>query len=197
MTTNGIQLPRLVLSSVGVSLIALACGTLPLGQVHHKIEKGVERTMIVDRLENAGRYVDQHRGFRAAFEFLKKTDIRDLADGRYDIDGMRVYALVSRVKGHGVGEAKLEAHRKYIDIQYIVAGNEVIGFRPTAECSEIATPYDAEKDIVFFADKSQTWLTVPPGSFAIFYPEDAHAPLCGEGEVQKVVVKIAVNWLQK
>lgn len=150
--------------------------------------------VVVDNLVNADRYYDRHPGFRAAFEFLRTQKLDSLTTGRLAIDGERLYAIVSRDKGRGKAAAKLEAHRKYIDIQYVIAGDEVIGVRPAADCRDIAVAYDATRDIGFFADPPVKWVALPPGTFAIFFPEDAHAPLAGEGGLRKVVVKIAVNW---
>lgn len=150
--------------------------------------------VIVDKMENADRYYDRHPGFRAAFDFLRTQKLDSLTTGRLAIAGERLYAIVSRDRGKGRGAAKLEAHRKYIDIQYVVAGDEVIGVRPTADCRTTAVAYDATKDIGYFADPPETWLSLPPGTFAIFFPEDAHAPLAGEGDLLKVIVKVAVNW---
>jgi len=150
--------------------------------------------VIVDKLENAERYYDRHQGFRAAFEFLRTQNLDSLTTGRREVDGARLYALISRDQAHGKAGAKLEAHRKYIDIQYAIAGEEVIGLRPTADCRDVAVSYDATKDIGFFADPPETWVTVPKGSFAILWPADAHAPLSGQGEVRKAIVKVAVDW---
>ena len=109
-----------------------------------------------------------------------------------DIDGDRVFALVNRDPGRGRSGARLEAHRKYIDIQYLVSGREEIGWRPTRACREVTEPSVAEGDIMFFGDASQTWIDLPVGKFMIFWPEDAHAPLAAEGDNLKVVIKVAV-----
>ena len=150
--------------------------------------------MIHDQLENAERYYGEHPGFRAAFEFLRTRNLRELPLGRHEIDGERLFAIIARERGRGRTGAKPEAHRKYIDIQYVVAGEELIGIRATADCRESTAPFDLERDIGFFTDPPKEWVSLPPGTFAIFFPEDAHAPLAGEGDVHKAVVKIAANW---
>ena len=157
--------------------------------------KATRRSLvIIDTLKNAPRYYDRHPGFRAAFEFLRTQNLDSLTTGRCEIDGPRLYALISRDQGRSKAAAKLEAHRKYIDIQYVVAGEEVIGVRPTSECRDVAAPYDPARDIGFFADSPATWVTLSKGTFVILWPEHAHAPLSGEGEVRKAVVKVAVDW---
>ncbi len=150
--------------------------------------------MILDTLAAAERYERLHPGFRAAFDFLRSAPAR-LADGRHEIDGERLFAIVATSAGRGRDGAKLEVHRRYIDVQFCAAGHEVIGWRPIAECFKPEGPFDETRDIQFFSDRSLTWLDLPAGAFVVCFPEDGHAPLAGEGEVWKVVVKVAVDWL--
>jgi YhcH/YjgK/YiaL family protein len=150
--------------------------------------------MILDTLAAAASYERLHSGFRAAFDFLRSAPT-ELADGRHEIGRERLFAIVARSAGRGRDAAKLEVHRRYIDIQYCVAGHDVIGWRPLTACREPEMPFDDTRDIRFFVDRPQTWIDVRPGMFAIFYPDDAHAPLAGEGEVLKIVVKVAADWL--
>jgi biofilm protein TabA len=148
--------------------------------------------MILDDLKNADRYVPLHEGFRAGFEFLRRPDLLSLEGGRHEIDGDRVFALINRDPGRGHEGARLEAHRKYIDIQFLVDGNEEIGWRPHGECQSISEPYTEARDILFFADPPSSWIVLPVGKFMIFYPEDAHAPLAARGDNVKAVIKVAV-----
>src|SRR5690606_33531993 len=96
--------------------------------------------------------------------------------------------------GRGQADSPLEYHRRYLDIQYVVHGTDLIGWQPTGDCRYEQAAFDVERDIGFFVDRPGTWCRVPAGYFAIFYPEDAHAPLGGTGPVHKVVVKIAVDF---
>ena len=161
------------------------------------VEKGAATMdrdhMILDRLENAGRYEHLHPAFARAFAFLRRPDLADLPPGRYEIDGARLYCSISKVPGRTRAEAPLEAHRKYIDIQYVIAGTETMGWKPTRDCRAVSAAYDPAQDIGFFADEPASWTEVPPGSFVIFFPQDAHAPLVGSGEIHKAVLKIAVE----
>lgn len=147
--------------------------------------------MIMDAIARGTAYAALHPGFATAFAFLREKDLGALADGRYDLDGDRVYVLVMTVDGRGQAGAKFEAHRRYIDIQAVVSGNEVMGWSPVAACRQ-PLPFDAAKDVGFYADAPASWVTVPAGSFAVFFPEDVHAPLAGSGTVKKVVVKVAL-----
>jgi biofilm protein TabA len=148
--------------------------------------------MILDHLNNSDRYRGMHPAFARAFDFLRRPDLGELAVGRHEIDGDRLFALVNMGVGKGRAAARLEAHRRYIDIQFTFSGDEVIGWRPRGMCTSIDEAYDAAKDIEFYHDKSATWLNVPGPFFAIFFPEDGHAPMAGECPYHKIIIKIAV-----
>jgi biofilm protein TabA len=148
--------------------------------------------VILDELANAARYENLHAGFRQGFEFLARPNLLTLDNGRYELQGDRLFALINRDPGRSRAGARLEAHRKYIDIQFLVDGGEEIGWRPTGECRTIAEPYDLERDVMFFADAPHAWINLAIGKFMIFYPEDAHAPLAATGANVKAVIKVAV-----
>lgn len=149
--------------------------------------------MIVDVLENAHRYVALHRGFAQAFEFLGRPDLQELPVDTYEIDGERVYAMVAKETGRKKEDALLEVHERYIDIQLVLAGTDTMGWRAKSLCRQPAGGYDPETDLQFFTDGPDVWLPTSSGTFAIFFPEDAHMPLISSGQIHKVVVKIAVN----
>jgi biofilm protein TabA len=151
------------------------------------------RTLILDTLANSARYVRMHPDFPRAFEFLATTDLSALAPGRHEIDGDRLYVSIDHQDGRGEDGARLEAHRRYIDIQYTIEGRELIGWMPLARVLSPDGGFDETKDVGFFADRPSTWVSVPPGSFTIFFPHDAHAPLAGQGPLKKAIVKIAVG----
>ncbi|HUZ46723.1 MAG TPA: YhcH/YjgK/YiaL family protein [Terriglobia bacterium] len=148
----------------------------------------------MDDITNEERWRKLHPGFAAAFRFLRETKLDQLPDGRQEIDGSRLYALVVRGQGHGQEMAKMEAHRRYIDIQYSATAPDVVGWKQISTCRNPVGPYSEKKDIQFFLDAADSWVTVPQGSFAIFFPEDAHAPMAVDGPIHKVVVKVAVDW---
>jgi len=148
--------------------------------------------MILDTLPRAARYAVLHPSFGRAFDFLSTTALGSLAAGRHELDGDRLFILIDHKDGRGREGARLEAHRKYVDIQYTFEGLEEIGWSPLATPRPPAGGYDETKDIAFFDDRPSTWLSVPPGLFTIFFPEDAHAPLGGRGLLKKAIVKVAV-----
>jgi len=149
--------------------------------------------MILDTLANAARYAAVHPRFAAAFEFLARPSTPSMKDGRHEIDGDRLFVLIEHSDGRGRDGAKLEAHRRYIDIQVTLEGLEEIGWAPLAALRPPPGGYDGTKDIAYFDDRPTTWAGVPPGHFAIFFPEDAHAPLAGRGQMRKAIVKVAVG----
>jgi YhcH/YjgK/YiaL family protein len=149
--------------------------------------------MILDTLARSDRYHALHPLFARAFEFLRSADLAALEPGRHAIDGERLFAIVEACAGRARADAKLESHRRYIDIQLVLDGVDEMGWKPTADCADPATDYDASRDIRFYRDAPASWVATPPGSFCLFFPDDAHAPLVGAGMIRKVVVKIAVD----
>jgi YhcH/YjgK/YiaL family protein len=145
--------------------------------------------LILARLEQADRYLALHPDFSAAMAFLRGQPLNRLPQGRIEIAGA-MYAMLSRSPARHRSDARLEAHRKYTDIQYLIAGIEEMGWRSRSRCQQPQGQYDGEKDIEFFSDTPDSYLTVRPGEFAIFFPDDAHAPLIGTGGVAKVVIKV-------
>jgi biofilm protein TabA len=171
-------------------LYAQRCtGNIKIAASHHNISGGTD--MILDILENAHRYCTLNEGFTKAFEFLSRSDLKDLPLGKCVIDGDRLYATVSKGPGRIKEGALLETHEKYIDIQLVLAGTDTMGWKPKSLCNQPTQDYDEKTDLQFFADKPDAWLATESGAFAIFFPEDAHMPLISRGEIHKVVVKIA------
>jgi biofilm protein TabA len=146
--------------------------------------------MILDTLARSARYLSLHPAFSRAFEVLAKRDLASLEPGRHEIDGDRMYVSIDHREGRGREGARLEIHQRYLDIQFTIDGSEEIGWMPLDECRHPTGAFDPSKDIQFFSDPPRTWVAVPPGHFAIFFPQDAHAPLAGRGIVKKAIVKI-------
>lgn len=124
----------------------------------------------------------------------------DMADGRYDLDGDNVFALVQSYRTVPEGEKRFESHRKYADIQFIARGEERIFYAPIKQLPEIVRPYSLESDSMLHKDPASpttaTSLGLVPGSFAIFFPGDGHKPGCVNGtvsDIKKVVIKVRVE----
>ncbi len=150
--------------------------------------------MVLDAIENAERSYPLHPGFKPAFEFLKTFDYTVAEAGRHEIDGARLFMIVDRGMGKGKEKARFEAHRRYIDIQCAISGTDLIGWKNIGSCQGEGQGYNPEKDIEFFNSRTEAWVPVPAGSFGIFMPEDVHAPKGAEEFLEKVVLKVAVNW---
>lgn len=149
--------------------------------------------MIIDSLTNATQYFSLNPGFERAFQFLNNPQLAELELGRHDIAGDHIFAIVAREPGREVVNAQLEVHRKYIDIQYVISGQEKMGWRSLDHCQEPADSFDSERDLGFFLDAAECLALVNPGCFAVFFPQDAHMPLISEDPfIHKVIVKVAV-----
>ena len=152
--------------------------------------------MILDSLSLCRRYATLNPRFTRAFEFLRQLG-PDVATGRHEIEGDAIYALVQQYQTRPATGMQLEAHRRYVDIQYLVQGREAIHWAPLASLTQVAMPYDATKDAGLFLPSADVIpVPVQAGQFAIFFPDDAHAPCCTWGEpadVLKVVVKVEAS----
>jgi biofilm protein TabA len=150
--------------------------------------------MIFDTLTHSARYRDLDPRLAKAFAWLEQFS-PDQPDGRVDIEGDEVFALVQSYETVNPAERKFESHRKYADLQYIAAGDETMYYAPLATLSA-ATEYDSVKDFTLYSEPAgSTPLRMIPGSFAVFYPQDGHKPGCvasAPARVKKVVIKISV-----
>lgn len=146
--------------------------------------------MIIDRIENAARYARLGRRLASALEFLRATDFSQTEPGRYELDGAELYYLVQVYTPKPVAAGAAEAHRRYIDIQYVLQGEEYIGYADLSQMQ--AGEYLAEKDFLK-VEGSVDLVRVAAGSFMLLYPNDAHMPgltTGAPGVVRKVVVKV-------
>jgi YhcH/YjgK/YiaL family protein len=153
--------------------------------------------MIFDSLHYRSRYRTLPSGLWTALDYLAGSDFDRLDDGRYQLEGDRLFAIVSRYATKLPGDAVWESHRKYVDVQYVVRGVERLGYVPLDRAPEIKTPYQAEQDVVFYQPGTDS-LRFAAGQFAILFPEDIHAPGLAvdretPSEVLKVVVKVAIE----
>lgn len=150
--------------------------------------------MIIDTLSACEKYLCLHPGFAEAFHFLKNQPEIPAFDTRVQIKGDLIYASYMRRPGKTREDAKMEAHRRYIDIQFLISGKEEIGWKSTPECSIPDGDYNPERDVLFFKDAPDSWHALRPGHFVVFYPGDTHAPMVGSEELTKVVVKVALDF---
>ena len=146
--------------------------------------------MIIDRVEKLSMYVALNPLFADVVEFLKDHDLQSLEAGKYPIRGNNVFLNLQMAKGRSQEAAVLETHNEMIDIQIPISNEETFGYTPLHDLPEYA--YDAEKDITKYGGtKAQTYVTVKPGQFVIFFPQDGHAPcITPDVEIKKAIFKI-------
>jgi YhcH/YjgK/YiaL family protein len=152
--------------------------------------------MVFDTLKNAAQYYCLHEKFEAAFDFIKEAQKKDLAIGKYEIEGKELYASIQEYTPKVPENGKFEAHRNYIDIQYIISGIETMGEMDIAKASS-KSDYNPEKDVEFYHDSDKAgYCVVEDGEFCIFFPHDVHKPgLMFQNvasPVKKIVVKVRV-----
>lgn len=149
--------------------------------------------MILDTLDNFDKYVTLHPLFGEVSRFLKQLNVETLEEGKIELIKDKLYMIYEisplRIKEN----AKLEVHRQFIDIQIPLIDGESMGWKSLSQCQEWVSPFDKEKDYGFFHESFESIFAVSKGSFAIFFPTDAHAPLLGEGKMKKLVFKIRVE----
>ncbi len=148
--------------------------------------------MIICTLEGSGLYGSLHPRLAGALEYLRGLRPQELADGRTEVEGDDVFVTAGTHGLRPAADAPLEAHDAYIDIQLVIAGEENYGWRDRRSCARPRGGFDTARDIVFFDDAPATFFTLGAGRLAIFFPDDAHAPLVGRGEVRKCVVKVRI-----
>jgi YhcH/YjgK/YiaL family protein len=151
--------------------------------------------MTYDKLENAARYYSLNPLFQKAFDYLRNTDLANTAAGKIELVPDALYAIHSEYETRELPGEKMEAHKKFLDIQLIVSGSERIGIALLKD-QQIAQPYSEEKDFHLFQEEPDYFLTISAGEFAIFYPTDLHMPNISTGQkgtVRKVVMKVRVS----
>ena len=147
--------------------------------------------MIIDLLKNAALYKNIDEKICKALDYLASQDFTKIESGRYDIDGDNIYAMVQRYETKPQEDKIWEAHRRYIDVQYVVSGIESMGYAHLDNLSETQA-YSDETDYCLLTG-SGDYVTVSAGMFVIFFPEDAHNPgqqYESSSQVVKVVVKV-------
>jgi YhcH/YjgK/YiaL family protein len=146
--------------------------------------------MIIDTIDNLGKYVALNTLFAEVVDFLKDHDLHTLEAGKYPIKEKDVFLNLQMAKGRSQETAVLETHVEMIDIQIPISAEETFGYTPLSDLPNYE--YNAEKDITKYGEtKSQTYVTVKPGQFVIFFPQDGHAPcITIVPEIKKAIFKV-------
>ena len=152
--------------------------------------------MISDSYKNCELYFDVNSRFEKAFDFIKAAVADNRPAGKYEIDGDNLYASVQSYDTKLAADAKFEGHKRYIDIQYIVSGEEVMKVADISKMTA-STAYNDAKDCTFYEDTvAASVLTLRQGEYAVFFPHDIHMPGIAPNEtpasVHKIVVKVKI-----
>ncbi|MGF7231856.1 YhcH/YjgK/YiaL family protein [Arachidicoccus sp.] len=149
--------------------------------------------MIIDSIQSAHKYTALHPLFAEAFAFVESNDLNSLEVGKFEIsEGLKLIVSDGNAKTAEESLKKFECHDKNIDIQICVRGSETIGWKPREKCSNPNGEYNAEKDVRFFNNEPDMFFQLTDNQFVIFYPEDVHAPMIGEGAIKKLVFKVKI-----
>ncbi len=155
----------------------------------------VKPDVSVNKRSLAVYYYNNPQRWQQAFQFLKTANLNELSSGRQELDGKHLYISVDAYISKDKNETRYESHRKYIDIQYIIEGEEQMGLT-TLDKVKVTEPYNGEKDIAFYAFDGGDYIKATPDNFLVFFPEDVHRPMIKLNEntkVKKIVVKIEVD----
>lgn len=148
--------------------------------------------MVLSTLNDSERVETLHPMFKKAFDYVKTHDLLGAECGRVEIDGDNLFINNSNPVCVKAEEQVLEVHRKYIDIHILLEGEETIGWKPLADCSNEVKVYDADGDCALFGDAASAYVRMLPGQVMIVWPEDAHAPIIGQGSIRKLIVKVKI-----
>lgn len=152
--------------------------------------------MITDKIDNAEIYYGLDRRIAQGLALLKDPTVLNAEKGRHDVDGDNLYFSVDEYDSKPEADGRLEAHHKYLDIQFVASGREWIGCREIPGLM-LETPYDPAKDIEFYhRAEPMTKVVMEAGTFAIIWPHEAHMPsrmFDKPQPVKKIVVKVRVE----
>ncbi len=153
--------------------------------------------MIVDRIENAAMYSGTNARLAAALEYIARTDFSQVADGKYELDGENMFSMIQRYPSRPTDKIVWEAHRKYFDVQFIYSGVEKMGHVNmhdglTQRSLTVTTPYSAEKDYELYEAQGD-FIVYRAGDFAVYFPQDVHAPGLVAGSAPEDVCKVVVK----
>ena len=157
--------------------------------------------MLIGTIENINNEsVNYHPILKEVLKYLRETDFNKMAEGDYNIGENGIVAKLQRYETHSPKTCKPETHNKYIDVQFIVEGEEGLGWCPLSPDLTITEEYNSEKDVTFYKKLvPESFVVLSKNNFAILYPSDVHRP-CGDidespAKVTKVVVKVPVDLL--
>ena len=144
--------------------------------------------MVIDNLKNMRDYEALHPLFAKAFDYIEQADLNALEPGKIVLIENELIVNVCQIPTKTKEEAKLETHNEYIDIQVPISGMEVMGYTQRADLPE--AEYDAAVDMTLYDGLATDYITVKPGMFTLFFPEDGHAPGITPVGLNKIIIKV-------
>ncbi len=146
--------------------------------------------MIIANLNDSQRYESLHPLFKTAFNYIKQHDLLNAELGRIELQGDDLF--INNVEATLVEKSAqpLEVHRQYIDIHIPLNGTEIVGWKPLCNTGTPREAFDVVNDFVLYDEPATTYTELHTGEFLIVYPEDAHAPIIGSGNLRKLIVKV-------
>lgn len=145
--------------------------------------------MIVDTLENLGKYISLNPFFTEVVKFLNEHDLSELENGKHVIKGDDLFLNITTAHGKTIEDAVFETHKKMLDIQIPLDKEETYGYLPLENLPE--AEYNVEKDITKYPNAvASCYVTCQPGEFVIFAPQDGHQPCIGTGDIHKAIFKV-------
>lgn len=148
--------------------------------------------MILSTLQDCGRFEVLHPLFKKAFDYVKSHNLLDAPLGRIEVEGDVLFINNSNPECVKVEKQVLEVHRKYIDIHVLLEGEETVGWKPLLDCRNETKPYNEDEDCALYDEQAATYFKMQPGQILIVWPEDAHAPVIGEGKIRKLIIKVKI-----
>ncbi len=146
--------------------------------------------MIIANISDSKRYEAMHPLIKVLFDYLAANDLTNAPTGRITVQGDDLFINVNESTLVPREQQKLEVHRKYLDVHIPLSCAEEFGWRHLSTLGQSDAPFDADNDFALYTAPSHKWFTLSPGEFCIVYPEDAHAPIVGQGQIRKLVAKI-------
>ncbi len=137
--------------------------------------------------------ISYNQYYQRALEYIRQNDLNALTNGQHTIDGDNLWVNIVDSELHPTSEAKFEAHNQYIDIQIPLSAPESYGVKSRSECQQPIGEFNKADDYILFDDEITTIETRQPGEVIVFTPEDAHAPLIGEGFIHKAIFKVRMK----
>ena len=150
--------------------------------------------MVISTLEQSARIERLHPLFKKLFDYIKTHDLTKVPAGRIVLQDDALFINVDDATLRSREEQKLEVHRRYIDVHFPLSGVETVGWRSLETLGQPSdAPFDEEKDFALYSAPASSYFEVQPGTFYVVYPEDAHAPIIGEGRLRKAIAKVLVE----